>query len=117
MDKFLDAKICPLHDEPRPRRSAGPKAVKVAILDTGIDFQDTTINANKERIKETCDWIGDGIKDVFGHGTLAVALLLRTAPSADVYVARIAKDKRLADENYIVEVNKLHLGLKNKIRS
>jgi hypothetical protein len=76
-------------------------------LDTGIDYQHTDIRAIKDRIVEEQDWVGDGngIKDVYGHGTHTVAFLLKAAPNADIFVARIAKDKYMENEEHVVKVS------------
>ncbi|GFF44406.1 uncharacterized protein PAC_01091 [Aspergillus udagawae] len=71
--------------------------VKIAILDTGIDLKNDFIRVNKTRIKGLESWIDDGNKsgDLFGHGTHTAGLLLRVAPTADIYVARVVANKHL----------------------
>jgi hypothetical protein len=75
--------------------------VKIAILDTGIDLPLGQKFAHKDRIKECRSWLvtdedGDerGDKDLTGHGTHAAALLLKVAPNADLYVARVFKGQK-----------------------
>lgn len=72
--------------------------VKVAVLDTGIDWNDSYIRGAKERIKGCKNWADDRqedegqqeVHDTSGHGTHVTALLLRTAPEALIYVSRVA---------------------------
>jgi hypothetical protein len=72
--------------------------VKVAILDTGIDLEDSFIRGAKDRIRDCKNWADDRedlddrhqVHDASGHGTHVAALLLKTAPEADVYIGRIA---------------------------
>jgi len=72
--------------------------VKIAVLDTGIDFEDSFIRGAKDRIQGYKNWADDRkdlddrqqVYDASGHGTHVTALLLKTAPEADVYVARVA---------------------------
>ncbi|KAE8450714.1 hypothetical protein EG329_006059 [Mollisiaceae sp. DMI_Dod_QoI] len=77
------------------RRSSRPR-IKIAILDTGYDPNTPDFHTPliKSRIKDYKSWVGDSLKpqDSNGHGTHATALLLKTAPFADVYIARIADD-------------------------
>jgi hypothetical protein len=72
------------------------KRIKIAILDTGVDMGHHFFQSGqrKGRIKECRSWIPSrrGDEDVNGHGTHAAALLLRVAPGADVYVARVVDD-------------------------
>lgn len=70
------------------------KRVKIAILDTGIAKKHTVISEHWEKnVKQCKSWIdGEGDKDVCGHGTHAAALLMRIAPEAQLYVARVVKD-------------------------
>lgn len=72
--------------------------VKVAILDTGVDLEDSFIRGAKDRIRDCKNWADDRedldehhqVHDASGHGTHVAALLLKTAPEADVYIGRIA---------------------------
>ncbi|KAJ8121404.1 hypothetical protein ONZ43_g2133 [Nemania bipapillata] len=93
------------------------RRVKVAILDTGFDpkhrdwenpralrFRNNQPESDSrearqlDRIKEFRDFCGDDNKveerdgvDVDGHGTQVTGIILRLAPRADVYVARICE--------------------------
>jgi len=72
--------------------------VKVAVLDTGIDWSDSFILGAKDRIIEWKNWTDDRedqecrqqVHDSAGHGTHVTALLLKIAPEAKVYISRVA---------------------------
>jgi hypothetical protein len=70
--------------------------VRIAILDTGIDKSHGSIVGGflLQRLrKERCySWVGGDSTDVHdshGHGTNATDLLLRVAPQAQIYVAKV----------------------------
>ena len=80
--------------------------VRIAVLDTGCDdnapffFQ----GGNSSRFGKWKDWVdgSDQMQDCHGHGTHLVSLVMKIAPEAHIYVARIAEspDKLLnASEN------------------
>jgi len=85
----------------------GKRRVRIAILDTGFDRKDLAILANVERIKGMRSWVdgGKADEDIIGHGTHTIALLLKMAPEADIFVARVAKYNHLenADSSHIAE--------------
>jgi hypothetical protein len=72
--------------------------VKIAILDTGYEANNPSINEERSRIKDSISFVDGGVAttDVVGHGTHALGLLLQFAPHADVYVAQIANTKTLS---------------------
>ncbi|KAF4946043.1 hypothetical protein FGADI_11480 [Fusarium gaditjirri] len=77
--------------------SQGPvKRVRIAILDTGYDADAVFFhpNARRNRLVKWKDWVGDAKEptDCNGHGTHLVSLIMKIAPEADIYVARVAKD-------------------------
>lgn len=74
--------------------------VRIAILDTGIDLPRPAYLAFGHRVKKYKDWVNGGIEgspwvdglkpiDLEGHGTHAAALILKGAPQAELYVARV----------------------------
>jgi hypothetical protein len=78
--------------------------IKVAILDSGIDKNDVVIKrflpADEEGILKFRDTHCVAypntllpLEDKYGHGTRCAALLLRTAPDIELFVARIFDDK------------------------
>jgi len=103
--------------------------IKVAVLDTGLDKNGTTtrgiideIEQNRGKrgrrwhdgpIKQTTSFVGgSGDEDTCGHGTRVAQLILRLAPQADLYVARVSKGYSDEDENAGDNIAKVrvHLG-------
>ncbi|KAI9833799.1 MAG: hypothetical protein M1819_003534 [Sarea resinae] len=79
----------------RSQKSCQPP-IRVAILDTGYDDEAVFFHppSRSNRLKEWKDWVDDSPtpEDCNGHGTHVVSLVMKTAPTADIYVARVAKD-------------------------
>ena len=80
--------------------------IKVAILDTGYDRNAEFFNnaSRKNRMRDWKDWVNGSSspEDDDSHGTHVVSLIMKTAPAADIYVARVAKnaaDLRNASKN------------------
>ncbi|KAF4629433.1 hypothetical protein G7Y89_g8714 [Cudoniella acicularis] len=82
--------------------NAGP--VRVAIIDTGIDLPEVDLCLYEDRLKDSLSFFDDKTdrsamkseyKDLDGHGTHAAALILRVAPKADIYVARVFGSRNL----------------------
>jgi subtilisin family serine protease len=79
-----------------PDKEVGAR-VKIAILDTGIDWEHPYIKGAEDQIKKSRNFVGDRpgqdgkeqVKDDAGHGTHTAALLLKTVPGADIYIARV----------------------------
>jgi hypothetical protein len=88
------------------------KIVKIAVLDTGIDLfhedfqmarassfvsgKPTFVEGEPPQIKRIMEWqsfCGDkeDIQDVDGHGTQVAGIILRLAPKAVLYIARICE--------------------------
>lgn len=81
--------------------------VKIAILDTGVDETHPDIDACGEQIKGRHNWT-DGppdkrVNDNTGHGTFVAALLLKYAPDAEVYIAKVC-DTRQCSPRTIAKV-------------
>ncbi|RTE81984.1 hypothetical protein BHE90_003558 [Fusarium euwallaceae] len=72
-----------------------PRRVRIAVLDTGVDFGHAGIADAKEkgRIRdEWChSWVGADAKDEDDelHGTNCAYLLHKSAPEADIYIAKV----------------------------
>jgi hypothetical protein len=70
--------------------------VRIAILDTGCSAECSFFDpmARMNRLKGWKDWVDGKAKpeDVDGHGTYLVSLAMTMAPTADIYVARVARD-------------------------
>ncbi|SCV51685.1 uncharacterized protein FFB14_12146 [Fusarium fujikuroi] len=91
-------------------RSEQAPRVKIVVLDTGLKSDDADIRAlcrtiererrnrsreskiNKSPIRITRNFTEDSDTDAEGHGTRVVELLLRLAPEADIYVAKISHE-------------------------
>jgi subtilisin family serine protease len=105
------------------------KRIKIAILDSGIDSRHTEmaqnivqpcpVNCTKEtkaKIKSENDlraikgWQGfpstlDPCQDRLGHGTHIASVILKTAPHAALYIARIFRDDaQMCELNELAEV-------------
>ncbi|KAK6603922.1 extracellular alkaline serine protease [Botrytis cinerea] len=72
-----------------------PAPVRIAVLDTGYDDRAifTFQQDNQHRLKGWKDWVdqSDQPKDFHGHGTHLVSLVMKIAPKAHLYIARVAK--------------------------
>ncbi|KAF5120826.1 hypothetical protein E5D57_013162 [Metarhizium anisopliae] len=79
----------------RDRPTGYGNRIRVAILDTGVDLE---VNGIREALKngqlhyQNFANGHDFAPDTDGHGTAVTSLLLRVAPNADVYVARVTSD-------------------------
>jgi len=96
-------------------RKSKAKRVKIAILDTGVDATHPTISAaiKEKRIagffpnsldEESRSDSLDPLNDTNGHGTQGTGVLLKTAPHAKIYVARVASQDGVVIAEYIPKV-------------
>jgi hypothetical protein len=103
LGQFHENHIFPLQIQPR-------RAVRIAILDTGLNGSDPVISSHWKQIKRIRCWVGAEPVDVYGpqntsrsvlrgithdeygHGTHTAALLVKVAPGAEIFVARISRD-------------------------
>lgn len=77
------------------------RPVRVAILDSGVDMADPYVRGVVRRIKVKRNWTNDDPDnwiDTYGHGTHVARLLIRVAPAADVYIARVSTGKHVTPE-------------------
>ena len=81
------------------KRSEGlPARIKIAVIDTG--FEETVpffhLPHRRSRLKRWKDWVRNSPDptDISGHGTHTVSLIMMIAPEADIYVARVAEDRK-----------------------
>jgi subtilisin family serine protease len=76
--------------------------IKIAVLDTGCDREAVFLHSPARRTRIECwkDWVDDSadFEDCDGHGTHAVALAMKMAPAADIFVARVAKDREKLED-------------------
>ncbi|KAJ4024685.1 hypothetical protein NW766_000925 [Fusarium irregulare] len=79
----------------RVEESKPPRRIRIAVIDTGIDFNHAGIMEAKEqgRLKEEwCQsWVGGDSSDQDEglHGTNCAYLLHKAAPEADIFVAKV----------------------------
>ncbi|KAI5460412.1 peptidase S8/S53, subtilisin/kexin/sedolisin [Mariannaea sp. PMI_226] len=108
--------------EYRRQRTLSGERIRIAVLDTGYDPESIFFSSKvrKQRIKGWNDYVKkivadtdeveefDSVKttatpeDNDGHGTHVLSVLMKVAPAADIYVARIArktKDLQNASQN------------------
>lgn len=93
------------------RRNIVRQRVKIAILDTGIDvrnvaFAQAVSKGLIKKVEDFADPTGDGL-DLNGHGTHCAGLLVRIAPEAEIYVARVTKGAKNPDPDLIAKVRSL----------
>ena len=90
--------------------------IKVAILDSGIDMENTDIDAQSNRVMSIRSWVDgkagaeathDG--DISGHGTHISGIILDLAPNVDVYIARVTKNRELEATDQILKVNQISI--------
>lgn len=81
-------------------------AVRIAILDTGIDRDNPALDAREENIKGRFNWYNEETKrrvpDRNGHGTFNASLLLDYAPDAELYIAKIADKQNARPSAHVV---------------
>lgn len=95
--------VQPILDETTSSTAAGRRKIRIAVLDSGVDEADTWIRGalRSGRIKDRKSWVDSAEKkigDSYGHGTIVTQLLLKMAPAAEVYVAKICHAKEINDE-------------------
>lgn len=85
-----------------------PCRVKVAILDSGIqydheDFRDQ--DTRRRIVEEPESWVDDHPKtDGWGHGTHIASTMLRLAENIDLCIAKICKEESFRDVDAIAKV-------------
>ncbi|KAJ4209539.1 hypothetical protein NW759_013395 [Fusarium solani] len=102
-EEHLNALINSMGEYIKPRANGAPneKPIKVAIIDSGMDADDNWIRAAKTRIRDKRNWTGgqvDNCADECGHGTHITRLILKIAPAAEIYIAKVSKRRKLDPE-------------------
>ncbi|KAL2208340.1 DDE-domain-containing protein [Sarocladium strictum] len=97
--------------------------IRICLLDTGIDLKDEDLKNERRAVKQyrleqgfenddldpikqrkPCQGGSDTtIRDTCGHGTHLALLLLRYAPDADIYIAKVSSKIDFQDKNAIVK--------------
>lgn len=108
--------------QPRITKSNGLRPVKIAILDTGIEVDNSSLQGVLDNIKDSRkasgfrDWRRGSIRavqsfatspgderDVVGHGTHVAWLALKTALNVEVYIAKVSAGKQFDDNTAVVK--------------
>jgi subtilisin family serine protease len=103
IDKLLES----IHQLIDPKFNVA-KRVRIAILDSGLDSENSSLIEDQQqddpRIKAGRSFVhgteSHDIEDKIGHGTHALGLLLKVAPFADIYVAKVAQQDSLDADSY-----------------
>lgn len=84
------------------------KAIKVAVLDTGVDEGEIHFKAVRgprgTSIRLAKSFIGGSPHDTDGHGTRVAALVVEMAPHVDLYIAKVCNGKEIYVVDQYVEV-------------
>jgi subtilisin family serine protease len=96
-----------------------PEPVRIAILDSGFDRSNPLLmDENRQfnpQIKQACSFVHNTeaheYQDDIGHGSHTLGLLLKVAPCAEIYIAKIAGGETLDRDSYddIAEVGHPYL--------
>lgn len=108
-------------------RSSDLAPVKVAILDTGVNFHHCEVkNAIERSVIDAKRCKGfpndphyDPQADKHGHGTQVASVLLQTSPDISLYIARVVDDagKMASDHDYQEIANVRIYKIKNSAKS
>lgn len=90
--------------------------VRIAILDSGLDPTNPFLIEDQQQtnpqIKGARSFVHGTqpheVRDEIGHGTHALGLLLKVAPCAEIYVAKVARRETL-DSNAFDDITKVRL--------
>jgi subtilisin family serine protease len=100
----------------KEERKVSMDRLKIAILDTGIDHEHKFIDGIKNRLPrvlmECCSFVGPSedaesearTQDTDGHGTHIAGLVMKLAPCAKIYIARISETRKVPLRNRIADV-------------
>jgi hypothetical protein len=92
--------------------------IRIAVIDTGVNLNDTLIKPQRKRIMGQ-SWVGDdetNYNDTCGHGTHVVRVLLRTNLSANILVAKVSETKDDSNEKSITNIVEVRSQITKFIR-
>ncbi|CZR60317.1 uncharacterized protein PAC_10213 [Phialocephala subalpina] len=124
--KRTDKWFADLHDRVHPliQKTETRPVDSQAILDTGLELPEEAECAYGDRLRDQKSWLSHdedckehlnrGDRDLDGHGTHAASLLLQVAPEADVYIARVFKDRK--ESKGIVMAEMIHQRIADAIK-
>lgn len=95
-----------------------PRNVRIAILDTGFSprWGDLYWDIAPGNYKDFIDEQDDDRQDTTGHGTTLARLVLEIQEKAELYVARVFRDEKLAEDTF-EKVGKVRIPLSRPLGS
>ncbi|KAI1286602.1 hypothetical protein F5Y03DRAFT_405879 [Xylaria venustula] len=80
------------------KKELAEKRIRIAVLDTGYDPDAVFFSRDRKRRlrgwKDYAEKDQPRAKDEDGHGTHVLSVLMKVAPAADIFVARVTRDTR-----------------------
>lgn len=82
----------------------GPDVIKVAIIDSGIEYNH--LELDRSRIRSWKSWIedSDAIVDKVGHGTHIAGIILQLTTNVELYIGKVTDTKKFKRRDLITEV-------------
>ncbi|KAH6714536.1 hypothetical protein BKA61DRAFT_734979 [Leptodontidium sp. MPI-SDFR-AT-0119] len=84
----------------------GPNVIKVAIIDSGIDYNH--LEVDQSRIRDWKSWIenSDATVDKVGHGTHIAGIILQLTTNVELYIGKVTDTKKFKRRDLITEAIK-----------
>jgi subtilisin family serine protease len=82
----------------------GRNVIKVAIIDSGIDYNH--LKVDRSRIRDWKSWIenSDARVDKVGHGTHIAGIILQLTTNVELYIGKVTDTKKFKRRDLITEV-------------
>jgi len=82
----------------------GPNVIKVAIIDSGIEYNH--LEVDRSRIGDCKSWIknSDATVDEVGHGTHIAGIILQLTTNVELYIGKVTDTKKFKRRDLITEV-------------